>query len=51
MAAPPTNAGAAALARGWMDALHLAAAGHSIDPYKDLSAGGHWAANPYVASV
>ena len=48
MPTPPPNARDAALARGWTPSTWLAA-GHSIDPYIDSSAGGHWTANPYVS--
>jgi len=48
MSAPPLNARDAALARGWTSTTWLAA-GHSIDPYIDSSAGGLWTANPYVS--
>jgi hypothetical protein len=48
MSAPPPNARDTALARGWTSTTWLAA-GHSIDPYIDSSAGGHWTANPYVS--
>ena len=49
MPTPPPNAPDAALARGWTPSTWLAA-GHSIDPYIDSSAGGHWTANPYVSA-
>ena len=50
MSAPPPNARDAAIARGWTPTTWLAA-GHSIDPYIDSSAGGYWTANPYVSSA
>ena len=49
MSAPPPNARDTALGRGWTPTTWLAA-GHSIDPYIDSSAGGHWTANPYVSA-